>query len=179
MTADRIACAMGELRVTTASVEHAPAIRELRNDLARWMVQRGIAQWSPDEMSLEWIETCISWEAVHVVTLDEQLVGSVTVVWSDPFIWGERPTDAGYIHMLIVDPQCRGHGIGRSILVWAEASIRDAGRPLARLDCVRTNRRLRDYYEAAGYRFVAHKGFPDFEWAGETTLYEKSLVPDA
>jgi protein-tyrosine phosphatase len=179
MTAGTIESAFGALRMAPATVEHAPAVRELRNDLARWMLQRGIAQWSPGEMSLAWIETCISWSAVHVVTLDEQLVGSVTVVWDDPFVWGDRPADAGYIHMLMVDPRFRGNGIGRSILAWAEASIRDAGRSLARLDCARTNPALCTYYEDVGYRFVAHKEFPGVEGAGETTLYEKVLVPGA
>jgi ribosomal protein S18 acetylase RimI-like enzyme len=179
MTPDTIDSPVGSLRVTAATVEHAPAVRELRNDLARWMLKREIAQWSPGEMSLEWIETCISWGAVHVVTRGEDLVGSVTVVWDDPLVWGRQPPDAGYIHMLMVHPMFRGHGTGRSILGWAEALIRDAGRPLARLDCARTNRALRTYYEDLGYRFVAHKPFPGLEGAGEGTLYQKVLAPDA
>jgi protein-tyrosine phosphatase len=179
MTADTIAGPAGELQIAVATVDHAPTVRRLRNDLARWMLQRGIEQWRPGEMSLEWIETCISWGVVHVVTLDEQLVGTVTVVWDDPLLWGEQAGVAGYVHMLMVDRRFSGHGIGRSILAWAESSICDHGRRVARLDCVRTNRPLRTYYETAGYRFVAHKEFPDIDWAGETSLYEKSLVPGA
>jgi GNAT superfamily N-acetyltransferase len=172
----RIQSPVGGLRVAAATVDHAPAVRELRNDLARWMLQRRIEQWTPGEMSLEWIETCISLGAVHVITLDEQLVGSVTVVWADPFVWAEPAEPAGYVHMLMVDRRFCGHGIGRSILAWAESSICDSGRQIARLDCARTNRRLRAYYEDVGYRFVEHKGFPGIEGAGETALYEKSLV---
>jgi hypothetical protein len=81
--------------------------------------------------------------------------------------------------MLMVDRRFGGHGIGRSILAWAESSICDHARRIARLDCVRSNRPLRDYYEDAGYRFVAHKAFPGFEWSGETSLYEKALAPGA
>jgi protein-tyrosine phosphatase len=179
MTDDTIAVPAGELRIAVATVEQAPALREIRNTLARWMRQRGIVQWRPGEMSLEWIEMCISWGAVYVVTREEQIVGSVTVVRDDPFIWGEQPADAGYMHMLMVAPQFRGHRIGQSILAWAEALIRDADRPLARLDCVESNTRLRSYYEAVGYRFVGHKTFPELGLSGETALYEKSLTPGA
>ena len=59
---------IGALRITPATLDQAPALRELRNDLARWMLRHGIGQWNPGEMPLEWIETCISWGAVHVVT---------------------------------------------------------------------------------------------------------------
>ena len=125
----------------------------------------------------EWIEVCIAFGAVYLVSHDDRLVGSVTVVWDDPLIWGERPESAGYIHMLMVDRGFGGHGIGRSILEWAERSIAAAGRRLARLDCVKSNRPLRRYYEDAGYRFVETKTFPDIAWAVDTALYEKQLSP--
>jgi protein-tyrosine phosphatase len=170
-----IASPLGALAVTRATVADAPAVRALRDELASWMVQRGIRQWSPGEMPEEWIEVCVAVGAVYLVTHDGRLVGSVTVVWDDPLIWGERSEPAGYIHMLMVDRGFGGHGIGRSILEWAEGSIAEAGRRWARLDCAKDNRPLRSYYEGAGYRFVEDKTFPDLEWAFATALYEKRL----
>ena len=125
----------------------------------------------------EWIEVCIAFGSVYLVSHADRLVGSVTVVWDDPLIFGERPESAGYIHMLMVDRGFAGRGIGRLILQWAEGSIAAAGRPLARLDCVKSNRPLRRYYEDAGYRFVETKTFPDIAWAVDTALYEKQLSP--
>ena len=172
-----IASPLGELVVTRATVSDAPAVRALRDELARWMAQRGIRQWSPGDMPEEWIEVCITFGAVYLVRHDDRLVGSVTIVENDPLIWGKRPDPAGYIHMLMVDRGVAGHGIGRLILEWAEGSIVAAGHRLARLDCVHANVTLRAYYERAGYRFVGTKTFPDLAWADDTALFEKPLAP--
>lgn len=77
-------------------------------------------------------------------------------------MWGEMAEPAGYVHMLMVDRNLAGHGIGRAMLSWAEQLIADSGRRLARLDCVRSNRRLRTYYESAGTHSLA------------TTIYQRS-----
>jgi hypothetical protein len=112
----KIASPLGALVVTRATVSDAPAVRALRDELARWMVQRGIRQWSPGEMPDEWIEVCIAFGSVYLVSHDDRLIGSVTIVWDDPLIWGKQPEPAGYIHMLMVDRDVAGHGIVRSIL---------------------------------------------------------------
>ncbi len=173
----KLASPIGELVVTRATASDAPAVRALRDELASWMLQRGIRQWSPGDLSAKWIEVCISFGVVSLVSHDDRLVGSVTVVWDDPLIWGEQSESAGYIHMLMVDRAFGGHGIGRLILQFAEDSIAAAGHRLARLDCVADNESLRAYYERAGYRFVGTKTFPDIEWDGATALYEKQLSP--
>ena len=77
--------------------------------------------------------------------------------------------------MLMVDRAYAGLRIGQSLLDWCENRIGRSGRTLVRLDCVKINRRLRDYYERAGYRVVRYNDFPDVEWAPESVLYEKSL----
>lgn len=168
---------VGALSISRATVDHAPGVRALRNDLARWMRRQGIRQWRPGEVSVEWIELCIAFGLVHVISHDERVIGSVTIVWDDPLIWGERPEPAGYIHMLMLDRLFAGHGIGRSILECAERAIGETGRGLARLDCPTDNKTLRTYYEGAGYRFVEDKAFPHIDDAFETALYEKRLSP--
>ncbi|MDQ1511160.1 MAG: hypothetical protein QOG50_3004 [Actinomycetota bacterium] len=173
----KIASPLGPLVVTRVTVTQAPVVRALRDELASWMLQRGIRQWSPGDLPDEWIEVCIGFGAVFLVSHDDRLVGSVTVVWEDPLIWGARPESAGYIHMLMVDRDFAGHGIGRLILEWAERSIVATGRHLVRLDCVHDNQPLRAYYENAGYHFVGSKTFPDLAWAGVAALYEKQLSP--
>jgi hypothetical protein len=93
---------LGALAVERATLADAPVVGALRDEVATWMLQRGIRQWSPGEMPLDWIEVCIAFGEVYLVSHDQQLVGSVTVVWHDPLIWGRRPEPAGYIHMLMV-----------------------------------------------------------------------------
>jgi hypothetical protein len=118
------------------------------------MVQRQIDLWQRGEMPLGWVEQSIAYGWVHTVWKQDQLVGSVTVAWEDPLIWGESETPAGYIHMLMVDRAYAGNGVGRSILGWAEGQITASGRRPARLDCATSNERRR--FETRVYRTTTY-----------------------
>ena len=81
----------------------------------------------------------------------------MTLVWSDPFVWGDQDEPAGYVHMLMVDRAHRHEGLGSTLLSWAEERIVDSGRYLARLDCVRTNANLHRVLQNAGYHLVRYQ----------------------
>jgi protein-tyrosine phosphatase len=166
---------LGEFAVNRARVDQAGSVLQLQDDLARWMLERGIEQWRPGELPIGWIDRLLRRGAVHVVSRDDEVIGSVTVVWEDPAIWGDQLEPAGYIHQLMVDRRFAGYDVGRSLLTWTERFIVVSGRHRVRLDCVRTNRALRSYYERAGYDLVGYKDFPNIERALETALYEKAL----
>ncbi len=184
MTGDPLTTPWGELAVVPASRDDALAILQLRDDLAAWMCEHRIDQWHPGEMPLAWIEECISQGWIYTVSRDSKVMASVTLTWADPFVWGEESDAAGYIHMLMVDRGYAAHGIGRSLLNWAERQSARAGCHLARLDCVRSNGGLRAYYERAGYRLVGYRDFSTSQSLAlggtapsdsETALYEKTL----
>jgi protein-tyrosine phosphatase len=180
---DAVETAVGCLPIRVAAGHEARAVLRLRDELAAWMVRRRIDLWQPGEMPLAWVEHSIAQGWVHTVWKQGELVGSVTVAWEDPFVWGKSDTPAGYIHMLMVDRAHAGNGVGRSILGWAESQIAASGRPVARLDCATSNGRLCVYYERAGYlavgrrqfRFQDSKTFPAVDRAVDTTLYEKGV----
>jgi ribosomal protein S18 acetylase RimI-like enzyme len=173
----------GSFPIDLATRDQALRVLHLRDELAAWMVARGVDQWQPGEMPLSWLELCIASGWVYSVRSEELLVAAVTITWQDPFIWGDTEELAGYIHMLMVDRAYAGNGIGRSLLGWAESHIGASGRSLARLDCATSNQRLCAYYEQAGYQWVDrrnfrladHETFPDVERLVDTALYEKSL----
>src|SRR6266511_3455615 len=180
---DVVETAFGLLPIRVAVGDEAAAVLQLRDELAAWMVQRRIDLWQPGEMPLAWVEQSIAHGWVHTMWKQDHLVGSVTVAWEDPLIWGESETPAGYIHMLMVDRAYAGNGVGRSILGWAEGQISVSGRRLARLDCATSNQRLCRYYEQAGYAPVGRRQFrlqdsqifPAVDHAVDTTLYETGL----
>ena len=164
----------GDVVVAQASPRDAVAILRLRDALAVWMVEHGIDQWRPSDLPLSWIELCVAQGWVFAARRDDDLIGSLTLVWDDPFVWGSRNEAAGYVHMVMVDRAFARQGLGRSLLGWAERQITRAGHRRARLDCVRTNVALREYYEHAGYVLVGNR-----EFAGgvpAVALYEKALV---
>ena len=167
--------AIGDCEVAVAAPREATAVLGLRDSLARYLLDRGIRQWKPGELPAEWIEERIAAGSVYVVHRHTQLIGSVTITREDTLTWGERDDLAGYIHMLMIDRAFAGRGVGRSLLGWSEARIEADGRGLARLDCVQSNDRLRQYYEEFGYRMVGYRDFPEIPWVLKTALYEKRL----
>jgi len=99
------------------------------------------------------------------------VVGTITLQWSDPAFWNGASRDAGYIHKFAVVRAYAGRKIGEEMLWWAEKQALLAGKKYLRLDCLTSNRMIRDYYEKAGY---IHKG--DSSQTGwRASLYEKTL----
>jgi ribosomal protein S18 acetylase RimI-like enzyme len=162
--------------VRRALPDDAEAVLPLRDKLADWLEDQGIRQWRRGEVPHSRLQMAIRDGGVYVVELENQVVASMTLQWQDPLIWGHSPETAGYIHMLVVDREGAGHGVGRHLLEWTEEKIRLHGPRLARLDVVRTNTALPSYDEGGGYRLVGYQDFPEIDWANVTALYEKQLL---
>jgi GNAT superfamily N-acetyltransferase len=176
--------------VAAAEPADVEKLLALRDDAARWLLSRGINQWHPGELPQALIDDQVALGCVFVVRHAGELVATVTLTFEDAMVWGtagettggngdrdgDGDEDCGYVHRLIVDRRWAGHRVGSALLAWAENRTAESGRLKARLDCVRSNRHLRRYYETAGYRLVGYKDFPAIAWAPETALYEKALV---
>lgn len=177
MTADTLATPLGVCEVTAAQPGDVCRVLELRDQATRWLTTNGIRQWQPDDLPRDRLETARQKGQLWVLRHQRHVIGSVTITWHDPLIWPDVTDLAGYIHTLMIDRRHASHRVGRALLGWAERHIDNHARPLARLDCVRTNHRLRHYYEDLGYQLVGFKDFPHIDWALETALYQKSLSP--
>ncbi|MFC4564859.1 GNAT family N-acetyltransferase [Nocardiopsis mangrovi] len=156
----------------------APALAALRDQAARWQLDRGIEQWRPGEVPAAAFADQARAGELFVLRDPAGLVGAVRVVWADPGIWGDPAAvgPAGYVHGLMVARSHTGRGIGAGLLDWAERRVRAAGRDTVRLDCVAGNRPLRRYYRDRGYREVGRATFPGGELL-PCTLFEKALGP--
>jgi GNAT superfamily N-acetyltransferase len=121
------------------------------DDAAAWLAAGGIRQW-PDRFDPEWVRPSVARGETWLVWSGSHPAGTVTLDWADP-LWHDRAGDAGYVHRMAVDR--RATGTGRVILAWAADHARARGAAALRLDCVTANRRLRDYYESAGFQ---HRG---------------------
>lgn len=121
---------------------------------------------------------------LHVVERGGAIVATLALQWSDKLFWGDAGTDdgAGYVHRLAVRRRHSNGGLGYRLLDWAAERVRARERGALRLDVVRSNRRLRDYYEAAGFRHFrdvtgehTHRDGTRRKW--ETSLYERACPP--
>lgn len=163
------------LTVRPATRADVPIAIRLRDAAAEWQQRRGIDQWRVGEVGPKQVERLVDSGVVFIAERwDGQIIGKVTVVWSDEEVWGTQEIPAGYIHGLVVDREFAGLGYGRWLLDWAERHIFAHGRRVARLDYVASNEALGRYYAAAGYRVVGTNTFPGTTWQPDT-LAEKQL----
>lgn len=166
----------GEFTVVEATDSDIDALLSLRDDAARWLLARGIDQWQPGEIPYSWERGDEYF--VFVLWHGEDRVGTVTILWDDPVIWGDQPVPAGYVHNLIVTRSFGGQGLGVGLLQWAENYVAESGRSLARLDCGARSRKLRDLYESVGYRWVRDQQYAWLDPDLALALYEKDLRED-
>lgn len=162
------------LAVETATADDADELVALRDRVATWLVRSGIQQWLPGEVTAERLRPWLTAGSVHVVRSHGRIRAAVAVLWEDQDIWGVQHEPAGYVHLLMVDRAHAGGGLGRALLSWAERRVWERGIRLVRLDAAATNRRLRAWYEAAGYRAVGTKRFGHPKLF-DTTLFERRL----
>lgn len=131
--------------------EQVAEVLAVLDEAAAWLSSRAVDQW-PSRFEATWVADAIAKGETWLVSVDGEIAATITLDWSDP-LWEKDGGTAGYVHRMAVGRSAAG--LGQHILRWAADMARDEGRTYLRLDCVAANRRLRDYYEAAGF---AHRG---------------------
>ena len=159
-------------RVVPARPEDTDTILEILDEAAAWIIERKLPSvWKPGGFSRQAFLEQISRGEVQIGLVQEKPAATVTLQWSDPVFWGERPPDSGYVHKLAVRPAYAGQKIGVAMLKWAEASARTAGKRFLRLNCLAEDMKIRDYYEQAGFLYKGDVLGP----RAMASLYEKAL----
>jgi ribosomal protein S18 acetylase RimI-like enzyme len=162
-----------EVTILPAKVNELGFVLEILEEAARWTESQGLAGWRPGSFQTDRIREQISRREVFLARFGGQMVGTVTLQWSDAPFWGDRPPDAGYVHKLAVKRDFSGRGFGVEILRWAENQAITRRKGFLRLNCFADNTRLRRYYELLGFE---QKG-EIMEPRGRAALYEKRLKP--
>jgi ribosomal protein S18 acetylase RimI-like enzyme len=144
------------LLIRRARFEEASSILSLWQMSARWLNSKGIYQWRPEYFNLEKVNKFMNdGFDVYLAELDNEIVGTYIITWSDPLIWEELDNlNAGYIHKFAVHREFQGLGIGSFLLKSAEEQIKAKGKTLIRLDCMADNLRLNQYYMDHGFNYI-------------------------
>lgn len=163
------------IQVRTAGAAERPLVLEILDDAARRMAGYGNVHGWPVPFPSGMIDALLAEGVVHLVDrADGSTVGTVTLLWEDPKIWGPQPPVAGYVHRLAVRTAHAGAGYGPAILAWAEAEVRRRGRTLLRLDTATTNTGLLAYYAALGFRVVGEADHEPLRFP--VTLFERPVA---
>lgn len=163
------------LRIRQAHVKELGQVLRLYNDTAHWLVKQGIEQWPypvPHAFS-QHIEDELTHGEVYLARLssDPNPVGVAYLRWTKHELWPDDEAHAGYLYGLAVHPRVRGRAIGTALLTWLAKYVKRQGRAYVRLDCLATNKKLRQYYRDQGFYLHGLASLSDFDRA----LYEKQL----
>jgi GNAT superfamily N-acetyltransferase len=143
--------------VRPATADDARLVGEMLDEATAYVARLGFEQW-PVPFPQEELRQRIERGEIYVVEVDGEPSATFTLLWDDPFYWGERPPDSVYLHKLAVRRAFAGRGLGPEIVDWVEREAASKGRQFVRLDCIRDNPRIRAYYERLGFE---HRGDRD------------------
>src|SRR2546425_3238719 len=160
------------VRIVRAQQGDLDSVLEILEDASRWLSSKGLeSQWRPNPAFRQTIRDNIDSGEVYIVKGVERIVGTITLQWSDRKFWGDLPPEAGYIHKLAIKRAYSGQRLGLRMLQWAEAKARAEGKRYLRLDCLASNKTIREYYQKVGFIHVRDTETPGWK----ASLYEKKL----
>jgi ribosomal protein S18 acetylase RimI-like enzyme len=144
----------GALKIRQASSRDLATVQSILSEASAWLASKGIEQWPDGGFPEEQTARRIWQGSVFLALVDGEPVATITLdAWADPEFW-DAPDDAGYVHRLAVRRRWAGRGIGEALLDWAGRRIAKSGGHWLRLDCMRENRSLHDYYRRLGFEHV-------------------------
>ncbi|EFM12426.1 GCN5-related N-acetyltransferase [Paenibacillus curdlanolyticus YK9] len=147
---------------------------------AEWFKRNGSTQWSGLLQGEDSHNTQDAIVRGHVYGFrsrrhSDPLAGMVMLLpqpsaW-DRELWGEEGHDgAVYLHRLAISRAFSGLQLGEHMMKWAERGIRFPGQDRIRLDCIRSNPFLNNFYQRMGYTYIGESyiaalatGFSKFE----------------
>jgi ribosomal protein S18 acetylase RimI-like enzyme len=144
--------AMEIMRISAADTARVAAIYR---ECALWLHAKGLDQWSHylSEEAVPLVERRLREGEVYVATVEGQDAAVAVLQWDDAF-WGERGQDshAGYLHSLAVRRVFSGRNLGRDLIHWAMQQARARGKTVLRLDTLKENAKLMNYYRELGFQ---------------------------
>lgn len=144
---------MMPLGVRAAGDDDLPAVHEILDGAAAWLIEQGIHQW-PNPYPREPIARAHADRELWIGTRAGRTVATMRTARRDPDIWGEDDAAALYVHALAARRESLARGSGLELLRWAARTAARDGLTAVRLDCWAGNDRLRRYYQRAGFRHV-------------------------
>ena len=163
---------LAQFEISKAGSADLDKVLEILDDATTWLLKQGIPTvWKPGGFSRQEFLEQIQRGEVYLAFVNKDAVGTFILQWGDLVFWGGWPLDAGYVHKLAIRPSYAGKGLGVEMLKSAETTARNAGKTFLRLNCMANDRKIRDYYEKAGFVHVGDVVGPK----AVASLYEKLL----
>ena len=137
------------MQLDIASLAELEEVLGVLDEAAGWLKEVGVDDQWPPRFRPGMVAPAVERGETWLARVDGAVVGTITLDWDDP-LWADAEGTAGYVHRLAVRRSAAGRGAW--LLDWAVGATREQEREFVRLDCARSNRRLRSYYEDRGFQ---------------------------
>ncbi len=89
-------------------------------------------------------------EGIFVAEIDGRIVGCITT-------WQDREAGIGHIPNIALEADCRGQGLGRTLIEYALQHFRDCGLTHAKIETLEQNAIGNHLYTSLGFREIARQ----------------------
>ena len=174
------------MRLEFATPADLNAILGLIEEASRWLKVRGQDQWAvpwPNRVERDArVLKGLANRKTVIVRQGDTAVATVTIAnWHNPKVWVNESCTADlseravYLHRLITARKYAGHGLGESLINWAEKRARAKYRAQwTRIDVWKTNTDLHRYYEKLGFESCGECPDPSYP---SGALFQRSINP--
>lgn len=148
--------------VWPAAAADLDVVMELLREARDWQRARGVDVWREFDRGQISADICAGRVYIAKERATEQgaVRGAVTLVESDPLVWGPDDGEALYVHRLVSSRQAAGRGTGAMLIRWARFVAAWRCKRWLRLETWNENRAMRGYYENQGFRHVRDQWYP-------------------
>lgn len=149
------------MKIREASFTEVYEIRKWLKDTASWLKEKNIPQWERF-LKEENTEICLkdyNDGKLYVLENDnKKIIGAMSFGFPEDIdikLW-DNPENAYYIHRIVISKDFRGLKKGEFMIRWAK-DIAKADKKEIRLNCVKENRFLFNYYINQGFQYEGEK----------------------
>ena len=132
-----------------------PALCNLLEMVAQWLATHGMHHWR-GFYTTERVSQYFHEREIYCMRSKNEVIGTVTLNAADKEPGWYSNVPAIYVNALAVSPSHHGHGIGSSLLRYAEEVALKQGYTCMRLDAVADFHWLSDFYKKRGYQVVGN-----------------------
>jgi GNAT superfamily N-acetyltransferase len=172
------------LKLEFATPADMDAILGLIEEASRWLKALGQDQWAEPWPNREQRDARIikglANKKTVIVRQGDTAVATVTMAkWHNPKVWvpgsctADLTEQAVYLHRLVTARKYAGHGLGESLIKWAEKRAHARYRAQrTRIDVWATNKDLHRYYEKLGFESCGECPDPSYP---SGALFQRSI----